>query len=120
MKIIITKDFDFEAAQSLPNFPEGHKCRRIHGHSFKISISVRGDVDPKTGIFYDHARISDAMRPILEQLDHTYLNEIPGLETPTIEFMSVWFWNRLAPQLPGLYEIVLHETPRARCVYRGE
>ena len=59
------------------------------------------------------------MRPILEQLDHAYLNDIPGLENPTIEVMSRWLWDRLAPQVPGLYELVLHETPRARCVYRG-
>ena len=118
--IILKKDFEFEAAQSLPAFPPGHKCRGIHGHSFKITISVKGPIDPKTGIFYDHALISDAMRPLVSQLDHSYLNEVPGLELPTIELMCVWFWDKLAPQLPGLYEIELHETPRARCVYRRE
>jgi 6-pyruvoyltetrahydropterin/6-carboxytetrahydropterin synthase len=118
--IIISKDFDFESAQSLPNFPAGHKCRNIHGHSFLITISVRGQVDEATGIFYDHAAISDAMRPLVAQLDHAYLNEIPGLEIPTIENMARWFWEKLNPQLPGLYEITLHETPRARCTYRGE
>jgi 6-pyruvoyltetrahydropterin/6-carboxytetrahydropterin synthase len=60
------------------------------------------------------------MRPLVAQLDHAYLNDVPGLENPTIENMSRWFWEKLHPQLPGLYEIVLHETPRARCVYRGE
>lgn len=120
MIIILAKDFEFEAAQSLPQFPEGHKCRNIHGHSFKITISVRGPVDEATGIFYDHAVISDAMRPIIAELDHSYLNDIPGLENPTIETMARWFWDRLSPQLAGLYEIVLHETPRARCIYRGE
>lgn len=120
MIIILSKDFDFEAAQSLPQFPVGHKCRNIHGHSFKVTISVRGPVDEASGIYYDHAAISDAMRPIIEQLDHAHLNEIVGLENPTIELMARWFWEKLTPQLPGLYEIVLHETPRARCVYRGE
>jgi 6-pyruvoyltetrahydropterin/6-carboxytetrahydropterin synthase len=120
MIIIISKDFEFESAQALPQFPEGHKCRRIHGHSFKVTISVRGPVDEASGIFYDHAAISDAMRPIIAQLDHAYLNDIPGLENPTIELMSRWLWERLAPKLAGLWEIVLHETPRARCVYRGE
>jgi len=120
MTIILSKDFEFEAAQALPQFPAGHKCRNIHGHSFKITISVRGPVDEATGIFYDHAAISDAMRPIIEQLDHAYLNDIIGLENPTIELMSRWFWEKLTDKLPGLYEIVLHETPRARCVYRGE
>jgi 6-pyruvoyltetrahydropterin/6-carboxytetrahydropterin synthase len=120
MTIILSKDFEFESAQSLPQFPEGHKCRKVHGHSFKITISVRGPVDEASGIFYDHAVISDAMRPIVEQLDHAYLNDIVGLENPTIELMTRWFWEKLKDQLPGLYEIVLHETPRARCVYRGE
>ena len=120
MKITLSKDFEFEAAQSLTTFPEGHKCRNLHGHSFKVTISVTGEVDPKTGIFYDHARISEAMRPLISVLDHGYLNEVPGLEIPTIEFMARWFWEKLAPLLPGLSEIVLHETPRARCVYRGE
>jgi 6-pyruvoyltetrahydropterin/6-carboxytetrahydropterin synthase len=120
MIIILSKDFEFEAAQALPQFPEGHKCRNVHGHSFKVTISVRGPVDEASGIFYDHAAISDVMKPIIEQLDHAYLNDITGLENPTIENMSRWFWEKLQPQLMGLYEIVLHETPRARCVYRGE
>jgi 6-pyruvoyltetrahydropterin/6-carboxytetrahydropterin synthase len=120
MTIIIAKDFDFESAQALPQFPAGHKCRNLHGHSFKITISVCGPVDEATGIFYDHAAISDAMRPLVAQLDHAYLNDIPGLDNPTIENMTRWFWERLHPQLPGLCEITLHETPRARCVYRGD
>jgi 6-pyruvoyltetrahydropterin/6-carboxytetrahydropterin synthase len=120
MIIILSKDFDFESAQALPQFPEGHKCRNIHGHSFKITISVRGPVDEASGIFYDHAAISDVMRPLVAQLDHAYLNDVPGLENPTIENMTRWFWDRLHLQLPGLYEITLHETARARCTYRGE
>ncbi|MCE0484114.1 MAG: 6-carboxytetrahydropterin synthase [Methylacidiphilales bacterium] len=120
MTIILAKDFYFEAAQSLSLFPEGHKCRRLHGHSFKVTISVRGPVDEATGVFYDHAVISDAMKPILEQIDHTYLNEIPGLENPTIEFISRWLWEKLESKLPGLYEIELHETHGARSIYRGD
>jgi 6-pyruvoyltetrahydropterin/6-carboxytetrahydropterin synthase len=120
MNIILQKDFEFEAAQALPTFPEGHKCRGIHGHSFKVTISVRGPVDPSTGLFYDHAKISEAMRPLIAQLDHSYLNTVPGMEIPTIELMCRWFWERLEAHLPGLYEIELHETPRARCIYRGD
>jgi len=119
MHVRLTKDFSFEAAQTLPNVPEGHKCRQMHGHSFRIEISVEGEVDEATGWFYDHARISRAMNPMLDQLDHSYLNEIEGLENPTIENMCRWFWERLSPQLPGLAEIVIHETPTARCSYRG-
>ncbi|HEY8966835.1 MAG TPA: 6-carboxytetrahydropterin synthase [Candidatus Methylacidiphilales bacterium] len=120
MKITLCKDFEFEAAQALPSFPEGHKCRGMHGHSFKLTVSVTGEVDPKTGILYDHARISEAMAPLLAQLDHACLNDIAGLEIPSIENICHWIWTRLAPQLPGLSELVLHETSRSRCVYRGD
>jgi 6-pyruvoyltetrahydropterin/6-carboxytetrahydropterin synthase len=120
MRARLTKDFTFEAAQTLPNAPAGHKCRRVHGHSFKIEVSVEGDVDPKTGWIYDHANISDAMRPLLKMLDHSYLNDIEELENPTIENMAGWLWKKLEPRCPGLCEIVVHETPTARCVYHGE
>jgi 6-pyruvoyltetrahydropterin/6-carboxytetrahydropterin synthase len=120
MRARLTKDFTFEAAQTLPSAPEGHKCRRMHGHSFKIEISVEGDVDPARGWVYDHAEIGTAMKPLLQMLDHSYLNEIGGLENPTIENMAAWFWKKLQPQCRGLCEIVVHETPTARCVYRGD
>jgi 6-pyruvoyltetrahydropterin/6-carboxytetrahydropterin synthase len=119
MRAILTKDFRFESAQTLPKAPPGHKCSKMHGHSFKVEISVEGEVDPETGWIYDHAQISRAMRPLLEQLDHSYLNDIPGLENPTIELMARWFWEKLESPCPGLCEIVIHETPSARCVYRG-
>ena len=92
----------------------------MHGHSFKMEISVEGEVDPSTGWLYDHARISRAMDPLLELLDHSYLNDIPGLENPTIENMCRWFWERLSPSLSGRAELVIHETPSARCSYRGK
>jgi 6-pyruvoyltetrahydropterin/6-carboxytetrahydropterin synthase len=120
MRARLTKDFTFEAAQTLPNAPKGHKCRGVHGHSFKVELSIEGDVDPNRGWVYDHAKITDAMKPLLKILDHAYLNDIAGLENPTIEKMAEWFWKRLESQCPGLCEIVVHETPTARCVYRGE
>ena len=120
MRVRLTKDFRFESAQTLPKVPADHKCGKLHGHSFKIEISVEGEVNPATGWFYDHAEISRAMKPLLAQLDHAYLNDIPGLENPTIELMTAWFWQRLQPLCPGLCEIVIHETPTARCAYRGD
>lgn len=119
MRARLTKDFFFEAAQTLPRAPEGHKCRGMHGHSFKVEVSVEGEVDPAIGWIYDHARISAAMKPLLQKLDHAYLNEITGLTNPTIENMAAWFWEELAPHCPGLCEIVIHETPTARCSYQG-
>ncbi len=120
MRVRLTKDFQFEAAQTLPKVPADHKCGRLHGHSFKIEISVEGEVNPETGWVYDHAEISRAMKPLVADLDHAYLNEIPGLENPTIENMAGWFWEKLVHRCPGLCEITIHETPTARCVYRGE
>jgi 6-pyruvoyltetrahydropterin/6-carboxytetrahydropterin synthase len=115
----LVKEFRFEAAQTLPTLGPGHKCSRMHGHSFKVEIHVTGEIDPAIGWVYDHARISRAMDPLMEQLDHSYLNEIEGLENPTIELMCMWFWEKLDPQLPGLSEIVIFETPTARCHYKG-
>ncbi len=120
MRATLVKDFRFESAQTLPMAGEGHKCGRMHGHSFLVEISVDGEVDPQTGWIYDHSRISRAMNPLVDLLDHAYLNEIEGLENPTIELMAAWLWERLSPDLPGLSEIVIHETPTARCRYRGE
>jgi 6-pyruvoyltetrahydropterin/6-carboxytetrahydropterin synthase len=120
MRATLVKDFRFESAQTLPNAGAGHKCGKMHGHSFLVEISVTGEVDPATGWIYDHARISRVMNPLVEMLDHAYLNEIAGLENPTIELMAAWLWERLAPGLPGLSEIVIHETPTARVRYRGE
>jgi 6-pyruvoyltetrahydropterin/6-carboxytetrahydropterin synthase len=120
MRARLTKDFTFEAAQTLPNVPAGHKCARMHGHSFKVEVTVEGQVDPATGWIYDHSRISHAMQPLLDMMDHAYLNDIDGLENPTIENMAHWLWQRLQPACPGLCEIVIHETPTARCIYRGE
>ncbi len=120
MTITLTKSFGFEAAQYLDSFPEGHKCRRMHGHSFVVEISITGPVDERTGIYVDHAEISRAVEPLIAQLDHACLNDIPGLENPTIELMCLWFWQRLKPLLPGLSEIRLQETPRAWCIYRGD
>jgi 6-pyruvoyltetrahydropterin/6-carboxytetrahydropterin synthase len=119
MRARLTKDFTFEAAQTLPAAPEGHKCRRMHGHSFKVEVTVEGEVDRVSGWVYDHAEIGAAMKPLIAALDHSYLNDIAGLENPTIENMAAWFWEKIAPQCPGLSEIVIHETPTARCVYRG-
>src|SRR4029434_5091397 len=120
MRARLTKDFTFEAAQTLPKAPEGHKCRRVHGHSLKVEVSIEGDIDPAVGWIYDHANISAAVKPLLKILDHAYLNDIEGLENPTIENMAEWFWKKLEPQCPGLCEIVVHETPTARCIYRGQ
>lgn len=115
----LTKEFFFEAAHHLPHVAEDHPCRKMHGHSYRVEIAVEGEVDAKMGWVYDHSQISAAMNPLLKELDHHYLNEVPGLENPTEEMICVWLWQHLAPLCPGLAEIVVQETPRARCSYRG-
>lgn len=119
MKVSLTRDFTFEAAHLLPNAPEGHKCRRLHGHSFRVEVVVEGEVDPRTGWFLDYGVIRDAVEPLRKQLDHYYLNEIAGLENPTSENLAAWLWGRLKPALPALARVTVHETCESRCAYEG-
>lgn len=116
----IYKDFTFEAAHRLPNVPEGHKCARLHGHSFLVRVSVDGPVGDRTGWVMDFADLKAAFRPVYEQLDHRYLNEIVGLENPTSENVARWIWVALKGALPGLTEVEVRETCTSGCMYRGE
>jgi 6-pyruvoyltetrahydropterin/6-carboxytetrahydropterin synthase len=120
MKMELRKTFQFEAAHLLPHLPETHKCRRLHGHSFKVEVVVAGDCDPELGWLMDYAEVSAAFKPIWQQLDHHYLNEIPGLDNPTSENIALHIWQRLKPRLPLLTEIVVAETCQSQCIYRGE
>lgn len=115
------KEFSFEAAHHLPGVPEGHKCRRLHGHSFRFEVHVAGAVDEETGMIVDYGDLTAAVRPVLDgELDHRYLNEIPGLENPTSEHLARWLWVRLRDRVPGLTRIVVRETCLTGCVYAGE
>jgi 6-pyruvoyltetrahydropterin/6-carboxytetrahydropterin synthase len=120
MKMELRKSFQFEAAHLLPRLPKSHKCRRLHGHSFKVEIAVAGECDPKLGWLMDYADIATTFKPVWEKLDHNYLNKIPGLENPTSEIVAVWIWKKLKPKLPLLKEVVVAETCTVRAVYRGE
>lgn len=115
----IYKEFTFEAAHRLPNVSPGHKCGRLHGHSFRVQVHVRGEVDPHLGWIVDFADIKDAFRPLYEQLDHNFLNEIEGLSNPTSEHIALWIWNHLQPRLPSLCKVVVSETCTTGCVYQG-
>jgi 6-pyruvoyltetrahydropterin/6-carboxytetrahydropterin synthase len=115
----VYKEVRFEAAHRLPKLPAGHKCHRLHGHSFRARLGVRGPLDPELGWVVDFADIKRAVEPALDRLDHSYLNEIEGLENPTAENIAIWLWERVKPHLPGLFEIVIHETCTGHCVYRG-
>lgn len=116
----IYKEFSFEAAHRLPNVPEGHKCARLHGHTFYVRITVSGEVGKASGWVMDYADIKAAFKPVHDRLDHYYLNEIPGLENPTSENLSRWIWKELAPKLAGLSRIEVKETCTSGCIYNGE
>ncbi len=116
----VFREFQFEAAHRLPNVPPDHKCARLHGHSFQVAVHVSGPVGETSGWVMDFADLKRAFEPIHEALDHRYLNEVEGLENPTSENIARWIWRRLQPTLPGLAKIMVRETCRAGCVYRGE
>jgi 6-pyruvoyltetrahydropterin/6-carboxytetrahydropterin synthase len=115
----IFKEFRFEAAHRLPHVPEGHKCGRLHGHSFRAEVHVSGAVDPKMGWVLDFDEIKASFDPLLKRLDHGYLNDIPGLENPTSEEIARWIWEELSPSLPGLSRIVVRETCTSGATYTG-
>jgi 6-pyruvoyltetrahydropterin/6-carboxytetrahydropterin synthase len=115
----IFREFTFEAAHRLPNVPPHHKCHRLHGHSYRVTLHVSGAIGEETGWIMDFADLKKAFAPILEQLDHYYLNEIDGLENPTSENLARWIWDRLQENVGGLSQVVIHETCTSGCVYRG-
>ena len=116
----IYKEFRFEAAHRLPNVPEGHKCARLHGHSFVASVHVEGPVGRDSGWVCDYADIKAACEPIRRELDHNYLNEVEGLENPTSEVIARWIFERLSGNLPGLAMVEVRENCTSGCRYRGE
>ena len=116
----IFKEFTFEAAHRLPNVPPDHKCSRLHGHSYRVEIHVRGPVGERSGWVMDFADIKEAFAPVQARLDHYYLNEVEGLENPTSENIARWIWQKLKRSLPGLSKVVVRETCTSGCVYAGE
>ncbi len=115
----ISKTFRIEAAHRLPNVPPGHKCARLHGHSFRIEVHVSGEPGAQTGWVMDFADIKTAFAPVFAQIDHHCLNDVDGLENPTSEQLAIWIWRQLKPALPALSKIVVHETCTSGCVYTG-
>jgi 6-pyruvoyltetrahydropterin/6-carboxytetrahydropterin synthase len=114
----IFREFTFEAAHRLPRVPEGHKCARLHGHSYRVEIRVEGPVSEGAGWVMDFGDIKTAWAPLADQLDHRYLNEVDGLENPTSENLAAWIWDRLHGSLP-LSCVTVRETCTSGCTYRG-
>ena len=118
--MIVYKKFNIESARSLPNVPENHPCNRLHGHSFKIIISVEGQIDEQSGFVIDFQEIENAFNPIKGILDHSYLNDIEGLSNPTSENICIWIWNKIESSIPDICEIEIKETDSTGCKYKGE
>ncbi len=126
MPVLITKKFRFESAHYLPKMPDGHQCRRLHGHSFRMEVNILGDINPDTGLLMDFGDIKAVVNPYVKMLDHWCINEVgerennPLLMNPSSENLARWFFETLQPQLPGLYSVTIHETCTTRCEYRAQ
>jgi 6-pyruvoyltetrahydropterin/6-carboxytetrahydropterin synthase len=120
MEVELIKTFRFEAAHWLIGVSEDHKCRRLHGHSYRVDIHVSGPVDSQTGMVIDFTDIHKTVRPILEPLDHRLLNDIPGLTNSTSEILAKYLWDRIKPAMPLLSAVTVWESESSRCVYRGD
>ena len=119
MQAELIRTFRFEAAHALPNIPDGHKCRNMHGHSYRVDIHVTGEVDPRTGWVMDFGDIKQAVEPLIDALDHKVLNDVPGLENCTSELIAKYIWDHAGPNLPQLSAVTVWESDNSRCVYRG-
>jgi 6-pyruvoyltetrahydropterin/6-carboxytetrahydropterin synthase len=117
--VIIYKHFTFDSAHLLPNVPETHKCRQLHGHTYQLTVFVEGDLQAEMGWVVDFNDLNKLIKPVIELVDHKYLNAVPGLENPTTEIFSIWLWNQIKPKLAGLKKIELKETPRSGVIYEG-
>jgi 6-pyruvoyltetrahydropterin/6-carboxytetrahydropterin synthase len=117
--MLIYKEFTFDSAHKLPNVPDGHKCKNLHGHTYKLTVYLEGEIDEKLGWVMDFNELKQVMKPLINRMDHHYLNDLPGLENPTSEVLVRWIWNQVQPALPLLSKIELRETPTSGVIYEG-
>lgn len=117
--MILYKTFSFDAAHYLPHVPAGHKCGGMHGHTYTFTVFIQGEPAADSGWILDYTDLKAAISPTVALLDHKLLNEIPGLENPTSERLSIWLWNKIKPLFPSLYRIELNETPGSGIIYEG-
>ncbi|RJE74085.1 6-carboxytetrahydropterin synthase QueD [Reichenbachiella sp. MSK19-1] len=118
--MVIFKKFAFDSAHFLPNVPEGHKCKNIHGHTYHLTVFLEGDLDEDFQWVMDFKDLKDVVKPVIDKLDHNMINDIPGLENPTAERITVWIWDQIKPHLPLLSKLELNETPTSGVVYEGK
>lgn len=94
MEYLISRRYHFESAHHLPKVRDGHRCKRMHGHNYKMDVAVCGELDP-AGFVMDFWDLDDIVKPLLEKVDHRCLNDIEGLENPTAEHIAEWFYRQL-------------------------
>lgn len=114
-----THDFLFEAAHQLPNVPDGHKCKRLHGHSYRVTLELKGEIDPQMGWFIDFGDLEANVRPVIATLDHHLLNDVEGLSNPTSEILAVWLFDKLCIGVPQLSAVTVRETTDSAATYRA-
>lgn len=112
---IVTKEFEFEAAHALPHLQEGHKCRNLHGHSYKLTVEISGETDER-GFVIDYAEIAEVVNPIIKSLDHQNLNEVFEFKT-TSENLAKWLFIKIRESIPGISRVILKETSGTSAVY---
>lgn len=117
--MLIFKSFTFDSAHFLPNVPEDHKCKRMHGHTYRLTVYLEGSLDPNLGWVVDFADLKRIIKPVIDSVDHHVLNDIEGLENPTCEKMAVWLWDQIKPGMPMLAKVELWETPTSGAIYEG-
>ena len=120
MLVELMKEYRFEAAHRLPRVAEGHKCSRVHGHSYKVEVFLSGRVNPETGWLIDFGVIDEAWAVLFARLDHQYLNDVPGLENSTCEIIAIYVFDELARQIPEVSAVTVWETYDSKCTYRGK
>ena len=116
----IFKTFTFDSAHSLPNVPDGHKCKAVHGHTYQLTIFIEGPLVENLEWVMDFAEVKSVVEPIVKILDHKYMNDIEGLENPTCERIAIWIWDKIKVGIPQLVRIELNETPTSGVVYEGK
>lgn len=117
MNFELKQQFRIESARFLPNLPAGHPCARTHGHSFLITLRLIGPLDKQIGWVRDYHEIENLMKPVLNQLDHHLLNEVPGLENPTSEILCRWIFEKAQSVMPELAQVSVSETPNTECSF---
>ena len=117
MKYELKQHFQIESARFLPHLPKDHPCSRMHGHSFKIILTLQGPLDERIGWVMDYHQISEVMQPLLKELDHRVLNEVAGLENPTSELLAKWIFERGSKEISMLRSVTIMETPFTECTY---